>query len=127
MSTAWNRAYVFYGVAAFEKLFRHMAEVLTERRDWLVGNALSLGDINLMPFVARLEYLKLLDLFIADREAVRRWWQRCQALPSYQKAIPDMLNEEDTAAMQASGTKIRERIGELRAKYLAQHNTMHPG
>jgi glutathione S-transferase len=118
--------YVFYGIAAFEKLFRHMSEVLTQRREWLVGTALSLGDINLMPFVARLEYLNLLDLFIADRKAVRRWWQRCKMLPSYQKAIPDMLNEEDISEMHASGTKIRERIGELRAEHLAQHRTMHP-
>ena len=118
--------YVFYGIAAFEKLFRHMSDVLTERREWLVGTTLSLGDINLMPFVARLEYLNLLDLFIADREAVRRWWQRCKMLRSYQKAIPDMLNEEDISEMHASGTKIRGRIGELRAEHLAQHKTMHP-
>ncbi len=74
--------YVLYGIAAFEKLFRHMSEVLIEPREWLVGDTLSLGDINLMPFVARLEYLNLLDLFIADRESVRRWWQRCKALRS---------------------------------------------
>lgn len=118
--------YVFYGIAAFEKLFRHMSEVLTEGREWLVGNTLSLGDINLMPFVARLEYLNLLDLFIADREPVSRWWQRSKMLPSYQKAIPDMLNEEDISEMYASGTKIRERIGELRTEHLAQYGkTMH--
>src|ERR1700746_1054720 len=27
--------YVFYGIAAFEKLFRHMSEVLTQPREWL--------------------------------------------------------------------------------------------
>ena len=119
--------YVFYGIAAFEKLFRHMSDVLADGREWLVGNTLSLGDINLMPFVARLEYLNLLDLFIADREPVRRWWQRCKMLPSYQKAISDMLNEEDTSTMQVSGTKIRARIEELRAEYLAQHpKATHP-
>jgi hypothetical protein len=38
-----------------------------------------------------------------------------------------MLNEEDTSEMRASGTKIRERIGELRAEHLAQHHkAMHP-
>jgi glutathione S-transferase len=119
--------YVLYGTAAFEKLFRHMSEVLTERREWLVGDSLSLGDINLMPFVARLEYLNLLDLFIADREAVRRWWRRCKALRSYQKAIPDMLDDQDISEMYASGTKIRERVGELRAEHLTQYRkTMHP-
>ena len=49
---------------------------LADGRDWLVANKLSLGDINLMPFVARLEYLNLLDLFIAERPRVQAWWQR---------------------------------------------------
>ena len=34
--------------------------------DWLVGK-LSLADVSLIPFVARLEYLNLLDVWIADR------------------------------------------------------------
>ncbi len=119
--------YVFYGVAAFEKLFRHMSEALAGGREWLVGNTLSLGDINLMPFVARLEYLNLLDLFIADRASVQSWWQGCKRLPSYQKAIPDMLNEEDTSEMCASGTRIRERIEALRVRHLAQYaEAPHP-
>jgi hypothetical protein len=32
-----------------------------------------------------------------------------------------MLNEEDISEMHASGTKIRERIRELRAEHLAQY------
>ena len=52
---------------------------------------------------------------------MRSWWQRCKMLSSYRKAIPDMLDEEDISEMYASGTKIRERIRELRAEYLAQY------
>lgn len=119
--------YVLYGIAAFEKLFRHMSEALAGEREWLVGNALSLGDINLMPFVARLEYLNLLDIFIADRKFVRNWWQRCKALRSYQKAVPEMLTDEDISEMHISGTRIRERIEELRTRHLAQYSEApHP-
>jgi glutathione S-transferase len=113
--------YVFYGVASFEKLFRQMSEALSDGRDWLVGNNLSLGDINLMPFVARLDYLNLLDTFIADRPKVRAWWQHCKALTSYQKAIPNVLTDEDTSAMHASGTNIQESIRAHRIKHLTQH------
>ena len=74
-----------------------------------------------MPFVARLEYLNLLDLFIAERPRVQAWWERAKELPSYRKAIPDMLTEEDTSAMQSFGTKIRDRIRERRAEHLAQY------
>jgi glutathione S-transferase len=119
--------YVFYGVAAFEKLFRHMSEALAGEREWLVGNALSLGDINLMPFVARLEYLDLLDPFIADRKSVRSWWQRCKALRGYQKAISEMLTDEDVSEMHRSGNGIRERIEELRVRHVAQYSEApHP-
>ena len=113
--------YVLYGVASFEKLFRQMSEALSDGRDWLVGSNLSLGDINLMPFVARLEYLNLLDIFIADRPSVQAWWQHSKELTSYRKAIPDMLTDEDTSAMRASGTKIRESIRVHRAKHLTQY------
>jgi glutathione S-transferase len=111
--------YVLYGVAAFEKLFRQMDEALADARPWLVGDALSLGDINLMPFVARLEYLNMLDLWIAERPRVQDWWTRAKQLASYRKAIPDMLTDEDTSAMAAFGGKIRDRIRERRAEHLA--------
>jgi glutathione S-transferase len=114
--------YVLYGIAAFEKLFRHMDETLADGRDWLVANRMSLGDINLMPFVARMDYLNLLDLFIADRPRVQAWWGRAKKLGSYQKAVPQMLTAEDVSAMQSSGDKIRDRIGELRGEHLAQYH-----
>jgi glutathione S-transferase len=116
-----NSPYVLYAVASFEKLFRQMDEALADGPDWLVANKLSLGDINLMPFVARLEYLNLLDLFVGDRPLVQAWWQRSKALASYKKAVPDMLTEEDTSAMHTFGTKIRDRIRERRAEHLMQY------
>jgi glutathione S-transferase len=113
--------YVLYAIASFEKMFRTMDVALADDRDWLVANKLSLGDINLMPFVARLEYLNLLDLFIAERPRVPAWWQRVKNLSSYKKAIPDMLTEEDTSTMHSFGTKIRDRIRARRAEHLTQY------
>jgi glutathione S-transferase len=116
-----DSAYVLYGVASFEKLFRHMDATLADGRDWLVANKFSLGDINLIPFVARLEYLSLLNVFIAERPRIQAWWARAKMLKSYQKAIPEMLKEEDISAMESSGAKIQHRIRELRTEHLAQH------
>jgi len=113
--------YVFYGVASFEKLFRQMSDALSDGRNWLVGSNLTLGDINLMPFVARLEYLNILDIFIADRQRVQTWWQQSKELTGYQKAIPNMLTEEDTSEMRASGTQIRDSIRTHRATHLTQY------
>jgi glutathione S-transferase len=113
--------YVLYAVASFEKMFNTMNGVLADGRKWVVTNDLTLGDINVMPFVARLEYLNLLDIFIDERPHVQAWWARTKELSSYKKAIPEMLDEEDVSTMRISGTKIREEIGARRAEHLTQH------
>ena len=51
---------MFQAIAAFEKLFDTMEKDLAARGPWLLGESYTLADINLMPFVARLEYLDLL-------------------------------------------------------------------
>ena len=102
-------------------MFSTINETLADGRKWLVTNDLTLGDINLMPFVARLEYLNMLDIFIDDRPRVKAWWARSKELPSYKKAIPEMLDEEDVSSMKISGTKIREQIRARRAEQLAQY------
>ncbi len=111
--------YVYEGIAAFEKAFSNMEADLADGRPWLMGDAMTLADINLMPFAARLEYLSLLDLWLAERPHVQAWWQRSQARASFRAAIPDALPAKDIAEMRASGAKIRARVGEKRTEYLA--------
>ena len=115
--------YVYEGIAAFEKAFAKMEEDLADGRPWLMGEAMTLADINLMPFAARLDYLTLLDVWIAERPRVKAWWQRSQARASFRGAIPDALSAKEIAEMQASGTKLRERVAEKRAEYLAFKKT----
>jgi glutathione S-transferase len=116
-------AYVFEGIAAFEKSFAAMEDDLADGRPWLLGAEMTLADINLMPFVARLDYLTLLDLWIADRPRVQAWWRRAQARPSFRGAIADALSQKEIGEMQASGAKIRARVGERRQDYLAFKKT----
>ena len=70
--------YVFQGIGAFEMAFEKMEKDLRAGGPWLLGADLSLADINMMPFVARMAYLNLLDIWIADRPACREWWARVQ-------------------------------------------------
>jgi glutathione S-transferase len=115
--------YVYEGIAAFEKAFAKMEEDLADGRPWLLGDAMTLADIALMPFVARLDYLTLLDVWIAKRPHVQAWWQRAQARPTFRGAIPEALTAKEIAEMKTSGAKIRARAGEKRAEYLAFKNT----
>jgi glutathione S-transferase len=112
--------YVYQGIGAFEMAFAQMEKDLTDGGPWLVGKEMSLADINMMPFVARLSYLALLDAWIADRPATRDWWARAQKLPSFRAAITEPTTEADAAAMNKFGSAIRERVGARREEYLRQ-------
>jgi glutathione S-transferase len=86
---------------------------------WLAGPDYSLADINLMPYVARLEYLGLLDLWTSERPRVMEWWARARARPAFRQAIDEPLTAGEKQMMAESGARIRTRVGELRAGYLA--------
>jgi glutathione S-transferase len=111
--------YVFQAIAAFEKTFAAMERDLTGQGPWLLGDVYTLADINLMPFLGRLEYLDLLDIWLGERPLTRAWWQRAKARPSFATAIAQPTTDAEVADMRMYGQKIKQRIGERRAEYLA--------
>ncbi len=111
--------YVYQGIAAFETAFSKMEKDL-QSSPWLLGSEMSLADVNLMPFVARIAYLDLLDIWIANRPATQSWWASVQKLPTFKASVPDKLEAADFAAMATSGDKIKDRVAALRDQYVAQ-------
>jgi glutathione S-transferase len=111
--------YVTRAVASYEIAFKAMEEALAGGSGWLVDDMFSLAEVNLAPFVARLEYLTLLDLWIGERPAVGAWWQRVKDRSSYQAEVCEPLTTEEVDEMQVSGARIRPRVKEIRAEYLA--------
>jgi glutathione S-transferase len=104
-----DSVYVLQGIFAFEKMFREMEGDLSSKHEWLLGD-FTLADINVIPFVARLEYLGLLDIWIGERPHIQSWWSRAKARPSYSRAIANLLSPEQVSAMKCSGAKIRDKI-----------------
>ena len=115
--------FVEQGIFAFEKMFGEMEETLADGRIWLAGQDFSLGDINVMPFAARLDYLNILDIWIEKRPHVTAWWYRAKARPSYHGAIAKLLNDDQVRAMASSGLRIKDQIA---AKYaeVAKHRKL---
>jgi glutathione S-transferase len=113
--------FVFQGIVAFEKLFAAMSDALAGGEPWLLGRAMTLADINVMPFVARLAYLDLLDVWVGDRPEINRWWERVQTLPTFKASVSGLLTPDEFAAMRTSGTKIKEPIRAKRSAYLSEH------
>jgi len=114
--------FVFQGIVAFEKLFAAMSAALAKGEPWLLGRAVTLADINLMPFVARLAYLDLLDVWISERPEISRWWERVQALPPFKASVSDLLTADEFAAMSTFGTKIKDPIRAKRSAYLKEYS-----
>ena len=56
--------YVLDGIAKFEKLFKNMETTLADGRKWLLGDGYTLADISITPFIARLYYLSLLEVWL---------------------------------------------------------------
>lgn len=118
--------YVFHAVAHFEKAFTSMEAALRPAADhggdggpWLAGAQYSLADLNMTPYVARLAYLNLLDLWLAERPLSLGWWNRVQARPSF-GVIADRVTQEEKDEMWKHGSAIRSRIAEKRDQYLSE-------
>jgi glutathione S-transferase len=108
--------YVLHGIAAYERAFHHLEEALTESGGpWILGDMVSLADISLMPFAARLEYLGLIGVWIESRPRVREWWLRAQNWPSFRRGLRDLHTDAEIAEMQEHGPKIRNDVAMLRA------------
>ena len=110
--------YVFQAIGHFEKAFRSMEEALGENGPWLVCGDYTLGDINMVPYVARLDYLRLLDVFIADRPRTRDWWARAAARESTLACIERQLEPAEIREMNEHGARIRDAVAEKRTEYL---------
>ncbi len=84
-------------VRAFVAMLDDMEASLADA-PWLAGDALSLADACVFPYVLRLDHLSMAPLFGAEaRPRVADWYARIQALPSYEAAVtafvPDYMVE----------------------------------
>ncbi len=111
--------HVYRGTVAYEKTFQKMDKALADGRDWLAGGIWSLAEINLAVYVSRLDYMNLLDVWIGDRPKVIAWYDRVKARPCFKTEVVDWVREDEWDEMREAGTRIRPRIADFRADYLA--------
>jgi glutathione S-transferase len=108
--------YVLYAIAAYERAFKLLEETLAESGPWLVGARPTLADINLMPLLARLDYLGLLDLWIKERPFVSGWWALAREWPSFRRGLSNLISEAEFAEMRTHGPNIRDEMATLLAE-----------
>ncbi len=104
--------YVVHAIAAYERAFKLLEETLAESGPWILGGNVSLADINLMPFAARLDYLGLLDLWIEERPRVKAWWVMASAWPNFRSGLHDLITEAEFTEMRTYGPRIASEVAE---------------
>ena len=113
--------YVRDGIAKFEKLFKNMETTLADGRTWLLGDGYTLADISVTPFIARLYYLALLEVWLEERPRATAWWEQAKSRPSYEVAIGHALTEIQIFEMETYGIKALETIRLRRDQYLGSY------
>jgi len=105
--------YVLHAIAAYERAFKSLEETLAEGGPWILGAAPTLADINLMPYVARLDYLGLLGVWIEGRPNVAGWWSWVQQWPSFERGLYDRITAPEFAEMRTHGVTIRADLAAI--------------
>jgi glutathione S-transferase len=86
--------------------YLHKMEAALERSQWLVGNALSMADIAMAPYVNRLATLAMDSMWEHGRlPRVADWFARLRSRPTFARAFTDWLPRELAAEMRANGER----------------------
>ena len=112
--------YVYHGIAAYEKAFKTMESDLSDGRSWLMGEQFTLADINLIPLIARLYYLDLLDIWTFKRPLVGEWWERSRKRRSFMQGLKEHFKPGEVSEMKKFGLDIKDQVAACHKDYLDQ-------
>lgn len=87
--------YVRDALGYHEKMLKKMDESL-EQGTWLAGDAFSLADAAVIPYILRLDLLKMGKLW-QKRPRIAAWYARMRERPSVKKELLDRMTPQDKA------------------------------
>ena len=83
---------------------------------WLVGDAFSMADVAMTPYVNRLDALAMAGLWRGGRlPRVERWFERVKERPTFKPAFLDWMPQELAAEMRDNGQKSWPEVKQLLA------------
>ncbi len=103
--------YVIRAIAAWERTWGHIEEILQDCRPWLLGRQFTLADLCYAPFVARIAGLKMLEVWLDGRPLSHAWFERLCNRPSFKKAdVGPSMDERELYARE--GGKVIDGLKE---------------
>lgn len=86
--------------------YLHKMEAALATSDWLLGDAFSMADIAMVPYVNRLDALSMSLMWAAGRlPRVERWFERVRARPSFKPAMVDWMPPELAEELRSNGAR----------------------
>ncbi len=116
VTAAWHdrkKVIVMRGLAApgidrslllYDRYLQKMDEALQERR-WLAGDAFSLADIALTPYVNRLGMLNMSEMWTESRPRLTAWFERVKSRPTFKPALLDWCPPDLTQDLATFGAQ----------------------
>ncbi|MGH7073835.1 MAG: glutathione S-transferase family protein [Stellaceae bacterium] len=111
--------HIYRGVAAIEKLLQKTEHILADGRPWLLGDQLTLAEVNLAPYLSRLEYVNVIDIWLAERPLSTAWFARIKARPSFEKEVVAWINTAEWQEMREGGDRIKDTLRDNLANFRA--------
>lgn len=85
-----------------------------EGNDWLVGNAFSIADIALTPYVNRLAMMSMRGMWEGGRfPNVERWFNAIEAHPHFKSSFIDWVPEDLTNDLRENGAKSWPEVAKI--------------
>ncbi len=100
--------YAVDAIAQHEKMLTWMEQAL-QHGSYLAGNAYSYADIGVLPYILRLELVKLERMW-DKRPGVASWWERVKARASTQETIVKRMSAQDWAPFKAIEMGVWEQV-----------------
>jgi glutathione S-transferase len=98
----------------FDRLLAEM-EVSLADGPWLAGDALTLADLAIIPYVSRLSDMRLTGMWEASRPRIAEWFARVEARDSYRKVIVEKADPRVKKLMAENGAKAWPKLKEMLA------------
>ncbi len=111
--------FAFRAIASYERLLRDLENRLVETWEWIAGGRYSLAEAAMTPYLARVEYIGLLDIWMSGRTNALAWWNRVKSRASFDAVMTGTLTAADLEEMRGSGAKIRSHVAARHHAYLS--------
>lgn len=115
--------YVTRALAGWERIFAKIEKTLGDRRAWLMGDQLTLAEINFAPMIARLDSMQLLPVWLTERPLTQAWWSNVTGRPSFSVANVGPAEGEEADKYAREGAKVADEAAQKLAAHLADYGS----